>query len=32
VTEGGSICMDLLTLSGWTAAYSIDAVLLQVSR
>ncbi|KAL9093244.1 MAG: hypothetical protein Q9159_000421 [Coniocarpon cinnabarinum] len=30
VTAGGSICMDLLTSSGWSVAYSIESVLLQV--
>ncbi|CAG8818624.1 17792_t:CDS:2, partial [Dentiscutata erythropus] len=37
VTSGGSICMDLLTLgnaaearAGWSSAYTIEAVLLQV--
>lgn len=30
VTAGGSICMDLLTSSGWTAAYGIESVLVQV--
>ena len=30
VTAGGSICMDLLTTSGWTAVASIESVLLQI--
>lgn len=30
VTAGGSICMELLTNSGWSAVSSIDSVLLQV--
>ena len=30
VTAGGSVCMDLLTASGWSAVYSIESVLLQV--
>ncbi|KAJ3279636.1 hypothetical protein HK104_001273 [Borealophlyctis nickersoniae] len=30
VTAGGSICMDLLTMSGWSPAYSIEATLLQI--
>jgi len=30
VTAGGSICMELLTNSGWSAASSIESVLLQV--
>lgn len=30
VTAGGSICMDLLTNSGWSAANDIESVLLQI--
>ncbi|KAG7093450.1 hypothetical protein E1B28_007128 [Marasmius oreades] len=30
VTGGGSICMDLLTASGWLPSYSISAILLQI--
>lgn len=30
VTEGGAICMELLTNSGWSAVTSMEAVLLQV--
>ncbi|EKM50995.1 uncharacterized protein PHACADRAFT_151428 [Phanerochaete carnosa HHB-10118-sp] len=30
VTGGGSMCMDLLTADGWSPAYSISAVLLQI--
>ena len=30
VTEGGAICMELLTNTGWSAVTSIDSVLLQV--
>ncbi|KAJ3144330.1 hypothetical protein HK101_002726 [Irineochytrium annulatum] len=30
VTAGGSICMDLLTSSGWLPTYALDATLLQV--
>lgn len=30
VTAGGSICMDLLTIDGWTAVASIESVLLQI--
>lgn len=30
VTLGGSVCMDLLTSSGWSVVYSIESVLLQV--
>ncbi len=30
VTAGGSICMDLLTDSGWMPSYTLESVLLQV--
>ncbi|KXS14363.1 UBC-like protein [Gonapodya prolifera JEL478] len=30
VTAGGSICMDLLTTSGWLPSYTIESALLQV--
>ncbi|KAK1224011.1 hypothetical protein PQX77_013106 [Marasmius sp. AFHP31] len=30
VTGGGSICMDLLTSSGWLPSYSIAAILIQI--
>ncbi|OOQ90686.1 putative ubiquitin conjugating enzyme [Penicillium brasilianum] len=30
VTAGGAICMELLTNSGWSAANSIESLLLQV--
>lgn len=30
VTAGGSMCMDLLTSSGWSPAYAIPAILLQI--
>lgn len=30
VTAGGAMCMELLTNSGWSAASSIESVLLQV--
>lgn len=30
VTEGGAICMELLTNNGWSAVSSIESVLLQV--
>ncbi|GAM89935.1 hypothetical protein ANO11243_079750 [Dothideomycetidae sp. 11243] len=30
VTYGGAMCMELLTNDGWTAATSLEAVLLQV--
>ncbi|KAJ1551393.1 hypothetical protein HK405_014596 [Cladochytrium tenue] len=30
VTAGGSLCMDLLTLSGWSPSYSLEATLVQL--
>eukprot|EP00667_Euglena_gracilis_P013743 EG_transcript_14213 len=30
VTVGGSICMELLTTSGWTAANSVESILIQI--
>ncbi|KAJ3056080.1 hypothetical protein HK097_008208 [Rhizophlyctis rosea] len=30
VTAGGSICMDLLTMGGWSPAYAMESVLLQI--
>ncbi|KAK7457902.1 hypothetical protein VKT23_010249 [Stygiomarasmius scandens] len=30
VTGGGSICMDLLTASGWLPSYSIPAIIMQI--
>lgn len=30
VTEGGAICMELLTNNGWSAVSSIESVLLQI--
>jgi len=30
VTIGGSICMQLLTKSGWSSAYSLENVLIQI--
>ncbi|TKA66024.1 hypothetical protein B0A49_10502 [Cryomyces minteri] len=30
VTAGGALCMELLTNSGWSAANTVEAVLLQV--
>ncbi|KAJ3035156.1 hypothetical protein HDV00_004278 [Rhizophlyctis rosea] len=30
VTAGGSICMDLLTMGGWSPAYTMEATLLQI--
>ncbi|KAI6022680.1 hypothetical protein EDC04DRAFT_2575002, partial [Pisolithus marmoratus] len=30
ITDGGSICMDLLTSDGWLPSYSVSAILLQI--
>ncbi|KAI6110185.1 hypothetical protein EDD16DRAFT_1612745 [Pisolithus croceorrhizus] len=30
ITDGGSICMDLLTSDGWLPCYSVPAILLQI--
>mmetsp|Transcript_18010 Transcript_18010/g.20045 ORF Transcript_18010/g.20045 Transcript_18010/m.20045 type:complete len:105 (+) Transcript_18010:188-502(+) len=30
VTIGGSICMELLTNSGWTAANTVEAVIMSI--
>eukprot|EP00742_Colponemidia_sp_Colp-10_P007439 GILJ01008009.1.p1 GENE.GILJ01008009.1~~GILJ01008009.1.p1 ORF type:complete len:1020 (-),score=161.50 GILJ01008009.1:314-3328(-) len=30
VTVGGSICMELLTNSGWSPGYSVESVLVQI--
>ena len=30
VTAGGSICMDLLTMSGWNPIYRMEAILIQI--
>jgi len=29
VLDGGAICMELLTKSGWTGAYSVEAIVVQ---
>ncbi|XP_076443773.1 ubiquitin-conjugating enzyme E2 Q1-like [Babylonia areolata] len=31
VLGGGAICMELLTKQGWTSAYSIESVVLQIA-
>lgn len=31
VMEGGAICMELLTPRGWASAYTVEAILVQVS-
>lgn len=30
IMDGGAICMEVLTSEGWTAAYSIESLLLQI--
>lgn len=30
ITVGGSICMELLTASGWSPAYTMEAVIVQI--
>ncbi|XP_065836245.1 ubiquitin-conjugating enzyme E2 Q2-like [Oscarella lobularis] len=31
VLSGGAICMELLTPQGWSSAYSLEAVIMQIS-
>ena len=31
VMRGGALCMELLTPQGWSSAYSMDSVILQIS-
>lgn len=31
VLLGGAICMELLTKQGWSSAYTIEAVILQIA-
>lgn len=31
VLGGGAICMELLTKQGWTSAYSVEALILQIA-
>ncbi|BFZ01638.1 hypothetical protein BsWGS_04678 [Bradybaena similaris] len=31
VLEGGALCMELLTKKGWSSAYSVESVILQIS-
>lgn len=31
VLTGGAICMELLTTQGWSSAYSIEALIMQIS-
>lgn len=31
VLSGGALCMEILTKSGWSSAYSIESLIMQVS-
>ena len=31
VLGGGAICMELLTKQGWSSAYNIESIILQIS-
>jgi len=31
VLDGGAICMELLTQKGWSSAYTVEAVIMQIS-
>jgi len=31
VLGGGAICMELLTRQGWSSAYSLESVIMQLS-
>lgn len=31
VLLGGAICMELLTVQGWTSAYTVEAVIMQIA-
>ena len=31
VLGGGAICMELLTKQGWSSAYTVEAVILQIA-
>jgi len=31
VLGGGAICMELLTKQGWSSAYSLESVIMQLS-
>ena len=31
VLTGGAICMELLTPKGWSSAYTVEAVILQIA-
>lgn len=31
VLSGGAICMELLTAQGWSSAYSVESIILQIA-
>lgn len=31
VLLGGAICMELLTKQGWSSAYTVEALIMQIS-
>lgn len=31
VLVGGAICMELLTKQGWSSAYTVEAVIMQIA-
>jgi len=31
VLLGGAICMELLTKQGWSSAYTVEAVIMQIA-
>jgi len=31
VLIGGAICMELLTKQGWSSAYTVEAVIMQIA-
>jgi len=31
VLHGGAICMELLTKQGWSSAYTVEAVIMQIA-
>lgn len=32
VMEGGAICLELLTPAGWASAYTVEAIIVQVTK
>jgi ubiquitin-protein ligase len=31
VLTGGAICMELLTKQGWSSAYTVEAIIMQIA-